>query len=142
MTPPVDRMVTCPACGMTVSGLESSCPRCGREFEKKTVFECPFCSSKIPENSAKCPICQIELSGVSDKAKASTVDNSLDLLLDDLIEIESAQVKKEDKRFCCPKCTWLLDGSESKCPNCGQVLAGESGLQCPICGTLVSKDFT
>jgi len=63
----------------------------------------------------------------------------MDQLLNDLIDIESDEVRKEDKRFCCPKCAWLLDGTELTCPKCGQKLTGRYGLQCPICGTLVEK---
>jgi len=124
---------------MAVSSLERACPRCGREFEKPSVSECPYCGTKIVEGTKKCPACQVDLTETPDGSKASSIDKSLDLLLDDLIEIESAQVKKEGKRFCCPKCAWLLDGTESRCPNCYQVLTGKYGLQCPICGMPVEK---
>ena len=124
---------------MRVTGLENSCPRCGKRFGTDVKFECPFCGELILIGAQKCPVCRVDLSGLSDKAKPQTVEKSIDQLLNNLIEIESAQVKKEDKRFCCPNCAWLLDGTETKCPKCGQILTGKLGLQCPICGTSVEK---
>jgi hypothetical protein len=49
-------------------------------------------------------------------------------------------VKHEPKKFSCPDCSWLLDGSEGKCPKCGKDLSDEFALQCPICGASVSSD--
>jgi len=124
---------------MRVSGLENSCPRCGKKFDQDVKFECPFCGELILVGAKKCPVCLVDLSGISEQAKPASAKETMDALLDDLIEIESEQVKKEDKRFCCPNCAWLLDGTETRCPKCGQVLTGKLGLQCPICGTPVEK---
>jgi len=124
---------------MRVTGLENACPRCGKKFDRYVKFECPFCGELILVGSQKCPVCKVDLPGISDQVKSKPVEKTMDELLDDLIEIESAQVKKEGRRFCCPKCSWLLYGTETKCPKCSQILTGKFGLQCPICGTAVEK---
>jgi RNA polymerase subunit RPABC4/transcription elongation factor Spt4 len=61
-------------------------------------------------------------------------------LLLEIIKLESTSVKQDDKRFSCPKCAWMLDGSEEKCPKCGDGFSGDTSFQCPICGGLVRPD--
>lgn len=124
---------------MSVTGQEDACPRCGKKFDRYVKFECPFCGELVLIGTKRCPFCKLDLSGLSDSIKPPTVEKTMDELLNDLIEIESTHVEKADKKFCCPKCTCLLDGTETKCPRCGQALTGNMGLRCPICGTSTEK---
>ena len=128
-------MVVCPACGMSVRSKQEECPHCGWRFERSGKFDCPFCGELIPVRSQKCPQCGIDLSKMSAKARAQSIDKIRGVLLADLTALESS----EDGNYNCPKCAARLDGTEPKCAKCGQILIGKAGLRCPICTTPVGK---
>jgi predicted RNA-binding Zn-ribbon protein involved in translation (DUF1610 family) len=54
--------------------------------------------------------------------------------------MEAHQVKKEAKKLSCPKCSWLLDGSEDRCPKCGADFSSDLSYQCPVCGAPVLEE--
>ena len=135
-----DKMFGCPACGFRVSSGEEACPRCGNAFNKETRFECPFCGELVEMGAKSCEACHVNYGEFKEKTEARGGDDSIDALLLEIIKLESTSVKQEDKRFSCPKCDWMLDGSEKKCPKCGDGFSGDTSFQCPICGALVSPD--
>ena len=126
---------------MRIDGTESECPRCHKKFEVGFKFECPFCGGLIPKGSERCPTCLIDLGSFGGQDR-ETVEKKTDSILDELIQLESSLIKQEEKRFCCPECSWLLSGTESKCPKCGRPLVNGDGPVCPICMAPISKDAT
>ena len=135
-----DKMFGCPACGYRVSSGEEVCPRCGNAFNTETRFECPFCGELVERGAKSCQACHVNYGEFKEKTEARGGDDSIDSLLIEIIKLESMAVKQDDKRFGCPKCAWMLDGSEEKCPKCGERFSGDTSFQCPICGALVSPD--
>ena len=127
------------------------CPRCGGKLDRKAKLECPSCGEPVRKGLKKCPICKVDLSGMTAKAKSLSVKKTTgakpqsvkkkttDQKKTDLTETELTQVRKEDKRPSCPKCAWPLAGTESKCPRCGKVLKGKSGLRCQVCRAPITK---
>ena len=137
MTP--QSVLGCPACGMHITGTESECPRCHHKFEDGIRFECPFCGGLIPKGSKRCPTCQIDLMTFPGSTQQS-VEQTADTILDELIKLESSLIKQDEKKYCCPGCSWLLAGSEQKCPRCGRALVDDTGVACPICFAPIQKD--
>jgi len=129
----------CPYCGFRVRPDEEMCPRCGNAFKDGTKFECPFCGDMVAPGVDKCPSCHINFSEFMSRAQKKVSSDSIDSLLMDIIKLESSQIKKEDKKFGCPKCSWMLDGSEERCPKCGAEFTEGSSFQCPICGAFVDS---
>ena len=146
MTAPDDKILNCPACGTTITGRKSVCPRCGRKLYKSAKFECPSCGELIRKGSKVCPVCKVDLSGASTRTRPQSVKKTTgaksqsikkkttkaksqavkkktaDQHVADLIETESTQARQEDQRPGCPKCGWILAGTESRCPKCGTPL--------------------
>ncbi len=133
------RILGCPICGYRVSTRDRVCPRCGSEFDTGTKFECPLCGGLVDSNARSCPSCHVDYGDFREKTIARGSDDDIDTLLTEIIGLESAQVKKEDKRYSCPKCSWMLDGSESVCPRCNHDLVSDLSFQCPMCGTIVGS---
>lgn len=126
---------------MRVNGTERACPRCGKPFLEELKFECPYCGELIPRKSTKCPFCELDVSKFSSEPPQPAIEQKLDDLLENLIVEEAARVKDEAKRYSCPECAWLLDGTEARCPKCGLEFSGEVKIACPICGASVGKDL-
>lgn len=124
---------------MRITGNESECPRCHKVFGKELKFECPFCGGLIPKDSERCPTCLIDLRKLLGPDQ-ETVERRTNTILDELIRFESSLVKEEQKRFCCPDCSWLLSGAEAKCPKCGRPLSNDDSLTCPVCMSTIRKD--
>jgi rubrerythrin len=130
----------CPYCGFRIRPTDDACPRCGNSFHENTKFECPFCGDMVSPGADECPSCHINFTEFvsHNENKAST--DSIDSLLMDIINLESSQVKKEDKKFSCPKCSWMLEGTEERCPKCGADFTEDATFQCPICGAFVNSN--
>lgn len=133
-------MFGCPVCGFRVNEAEPVCPRCNNKFDSGTKFECPFCGELVDPKVRECPVCHVDYAEFKAKTKRKGSDSTIDELLNEIIKLESMQVKEEAKKFSCPSCSWLLDGSEGRCPKCGKDLSDEFALQCPTCGAPVSAD--
>jgi RNA polymerase subunit RPABC4/transcription elongation factor Spt4 len=143
MASEVKELFGCPFCGFRVSTMEESCPRCGNKFTQETMFECPFCGDMVAPGSKECPSCHVDFAEFMSKTRRKASNDSIDSLLMDIIKLESLRVKREDtKTFSCPNCSWMLDGTEEKCPKCGHEFAEDSALQCPICGSIVDAGAT
>ena len=140
MAPNRKKLFGCPSCGFRVTGVEDACPRCGAKFGSEARFECPFCAETVTPTTNECPSCHIAYNDFVSKAEKSATEESIDSLLSEIIEIESKQVKKEGRRLSCPKCNWLVAGTEDKCPRCGAVFSEIIAYQCPVCASLVSAD--
>ncbi len=123
----------CPSCGARVSGHELACPRCGAVFRKDTKFECPFCGVMVPRDSSHCPSCGIDLHMPEEKS----VEATLDELFDQVIEAEKQRSQAGNKRFGCPKCSFLVTGDEDRCPKCSYEFSKINQVECPICGSLI-----
>lgn len=133
----------CPFCGFRVRTTDDTCPRCGNKFSDGTLFECPFCGDMVAPGIAECPSCHVNFSDFISKSTHKVSEDSIDSLLMEIISLESSQIKREDKKnISCPKCSWMLDGSEDKCPKCGANLSEDASLQCPICGSFVNSAST
>lgn len=130
----------CPVCGFRVTGNEEACPRCGTSYGKGTKFECPFCGMIVDPRLPKCPGCHVSYEEFVERASRMASDDSVDTLLTEIISTEAQQVKEEDKRLSCPQCSWMLDGTEEKCPKCGASFSEDMCYQCPICAALVRFD--
>ena len=141
MSSDVKELFGCPFCGYRVSTTEASCPRCGSKFTDDTMFECPFCGDMVSPGSKKCPSCHVDFAEFLSKSQKKMSHVSMDKLLMDIINLESSQIKQEQRKiFSCPNCSWMLDGTEDKCPRCGTDFAEDSAFQCPICGAFVDPD--
>ena len=134
------RMFGCPVCGFRINEAEPACPRCNNKFDSGTKFECPFCGELVDPTVKECPVCHVDYGEFKAKTKRKGSDAQIDDLLNEIIKLESMQMKQEPKKFSCPDCSWLLEGSEGKCPKCGRDLTDEFSLQCPICGASVSPN--
>lgn len=119
---------------------DRTCPRCGNEFDTGTKFECPFCGGLVDSNAKSCPSCNVDYSDFKERTIARGSDDDIDELLNEIIGIESAQVKQSSKRYSCPICNWMLDGSESVCPRCNHDLVTDLSFQCPMCGSIVGSN--
>ena len=113
----------CISCGKTVSGNESSCPRCGVSFEG-ALFECPFCGELVSPLQRKCPKCGTEFSAFADEVSSTS---AIDLDGEDLA-IQPEQTKAKDPMesdsgeilgYECPACGKPVSENDSKCPHCG-----------------------
>lgn len=140
MAPDRKKLFGCPSCGFRVTGTEDACPRCGAKFGAEARFECPFCGEVVTPLTKECPTCHIGYDDFVSKAEERVTDESIDSLLTEIIEIESKKVKEEAKKLSCPKCSWMVDGTEDKCPRCGITFMDLVAYQCPICGSLVHYD--
>ena len=136
------KLFGCPVCGFRVSGREDACPRCGTRYNKNTRFECPFCGEHVPAKATECPSCHVEYDEFYENMGGRASDESIDDLLTEIISIEAEQVKQEGKRLSCPRCSWLLDGTEEKCPKCSVGFLDDVSYQCPICASMVPQDST
>lgn len=136
------KLFGCPVCGFRVSGTEDACPRCGTRYNKNTRFECPFCGEHVPAKATECPSCHVEYVEFYEKMDGRASDESIDDLLTEIISIEAEQVKQEGKRLSCPRCSWLLDGTEERCPKCGVGFLEDVSYQCPVCASMVPQDAT
>ena len=134
------KMFGCPFCGFRISPSDEVCSRCGNQFVDSTKFECPFCGELVERGAKSCPVCHVNYTEFRERAEARGGDDSIDSLLTEIIRLESASVKKEDKKLSCPDCSWLLDGSEEKCPKCGHSFAEDVSYQCPVCGSEIRAD--
>ena len=134
------KMFGCPVCGFRVSPQDEACPRCGNPFSGSTKFECPFCGELVERGAKECPSCHVNYSDFREKSEARGGDDDIDALLMEIIKLESTSVKSEDKRLSCPDCSWMLDGSETRCPKCGRSFEEDVTFQCPVCGSTVSDD--
>ena len=134
------KMFGCPFCGFRISPSDEVCSRCGNRFVDSTKFECPFCGELVDRGAKSCPVCHVNYTEFRERAEARGGDDSIDSLLTEIIRLESASVKKEDKRLSCPECSWLLDGSEEKCPKCGHGFGEDVSYQCPVCGSEIRTD--
>ncbi len=134
------KMFGCPFCGFRISPSDEVCPRCGNQFVDSTKFECPFCGDLVERGAKSCPVCHVNYTEFRERAEARGGDDSIDSLLTEIIRLESASVKTEDKKLSCPECSWLLDGSEDKCPKCGHSFAEDVSYQCPVCGSEIRSD--
>ncbi len=127
----------CPYCGFRVRPDEEACPRCGNAFKDDTKFECPFCGDMVSPGVQECPSCHINFTEFLTHTQKKVNTDSIDSLLMDIINLESSQIKKEERKFSCPKCSWMLEGNEESCPKCGADFREDEALQCPICGAFV-----
>lgn len=134
------RVFGCPVCGFRVNRTDGSCPRCSTPIGGSAELECPFCGGLVDPRSRTCPHCHVDYADFKAKAKARAADSNIDGILNEIIELESYQMRQTDTRFACPNCSWLLNGTEDKCPKCGNSLSGEYALQCPICGAPAAAD--
>ncbi len=134
------KMFGCPFCGFRINPSDDVCSRCGNRFIESTRFECPFCGELVERGAKACPVCHVNYTEFRERAEARGGDDSIDSLLTEIIRLESASVKKEDKKLSCPECSWLLDGSEEKCPKCGHSFAEDVSYQCPVCGSEIRAD--
>ncbi|MDH3366004.1 MAG: hypothetical protein OEM29_08410 [Thermoplasmata archaeon] len=140
MVPERKKLFGCPSCGFRVAGTEDACPRCGAKFGAEARFECPFCGEIVTPITKECPICHISYDDFVSRAETRVTDESIDSLLTEIIEIESKKVKEEAKKLSCPKCSWMVDGTEDKCPRCGTTFMDLVAYQCPVCASLVPYD--
>jgi len=134
------KLFGCPICGFRVSRDEKACPRCGTKYDSETKFECPFCGDHVPQVAKSCPSCHVVFKEFHRQAKKTVSEQSIDQLLIEIIELEAHQVNQEDKKYSCPRCSWMLDGSEDRCPKCGAGFVDEVSYQCPICAATVPED--
>jgi RNA polymerase subunit RPABC4/transcription elongation factor Spt4 len=134
------KMFGCPFCGFRINPSDDVCSRCGSKFVESTKFECPFCGELIDRGAKSCPVCHVNYTEFRERAEARGGDDSIDSLLTEIIRLESASIKRENKRLSCPECSWLLDGSEEKCPKCGHSFAEDVSYQCPVCGAEIRSD--
>lgn len=134
------RIFGCPVCGYRISHKDSACPRCGNAFSDSTKFECPFCGDLVEQGAPSCPSCHVDYAEFKARTEARGGDDSIDVLLNEIIKLEAASVKVEGKIISCPKCTWLLKGDETECPKCGMIFSDDVSFQCPICGSPVMSD--
>jgi len=134
------KMFGCPFCGFRINPSDDVCSRCGNRFIESTRFECPFCGELVERGAKACPVCHVNYTEFRERAEARGGDDSIDSLLTEIIRLEAASVKKEDKKLSCPECSWLLDGSEEKCPKCGHSFAEDVSYQCPVCGSEIRAD--
>jgi DNA-directed RNA polymerase subunit RPC12/RpoP len=131
----------CPFCGFRVSSTDITCPRCGNKFSDGTLFECPFCGDMIHPGESECTSCHVNFSEFMAKSKPKINEDNIDSLLMDIISLESYQIQTEEKKkLSCPNCSWMLDGTEEKCPKCGSDFQVDSTYQCPICGSFVNAN--
>jgi rubrerythrin len=134
------KLFGCPICGFRVSGAEEACPRCGTKYGPETKFECPFCGDHVPKGAKSCPSCHVVFKEFHRETKKTVSEESIDQLLMEIIELEAHQVKQEEKRYSCPRCSWMLAGNEDRCPKCGAGFVDEVSYQCPICAATVPED--
>lgn len=130
----------CPTCGFRIGNRDSSCPRCGHSFSEGTKFECPFCGDLVDNGASSCPSCHVNYTEFKEKSVARGGDEAIDQLLLDIIKLEAESAGHETKKFSCPSCSLLLDGTELSCPRCGKDFAEDVSFQCPICGSTVAAD--
>lgn len=133
-------MFGCPVCGFRVDPDQKVCSRCGNEFSDSTKFECPFCGELVPQGVKQCPSCHVDYLDFKERAETVGGEDSIDSLLLDIIKLESSSVKEEEKKFSCPQCSWMLEGTETKCPKCGKSFEEDVSFQCPVCGAAVGAD--
>jgi len=134
------KMFGCPVCGFRVAPTDETCSRCGNRFTQATKFECPFCGELVERGAKSCPVCHVNYSDLRERAEARGGDDSIDSLLTEIIRLEAASVKTEDKKLSCPNCSWLIDSSEEKCPKCGRSFMEDVSYQCPVCGLMIRAE--
>jgi DNA-directed RNA polymerase subunit RPC12/RpoP len=132
-----DKLFGCPFCGSRINVGEEVCNRCGTRFDPDAKFECPFCGDLVGPGMEACPTCHVNFAEFQTRIKKSAKADSIDTLLMDIIRLEATNIEKERKKFSCPHCDLLLDGSEATCPRCKADLTEGAAFQCPICGEFV-----
>jgi rubrerythrin len=107
----------CVACGKTVSGTESKCPRCGVSFEDMR-FECPFCGELIRSDIRRCNSCGTSFDVFAEDVVESTSVN-LDSSDSTAPEPGSDDEPSEEVTYECPSCGKSVSESDEACPSCG-----------------------
>ena len=123
-----------------MTGGEKVCPRCGARFGEDARFECPFCGEPVTPDTTECPACHITYNDFVSEAEHRAREDKVDTLLEEIIEHESRQVKEQGNSLSCPRCSWMVSGSEDRCPKCGISFGDEVAYQCPVCAALVTVD--
>lgn len=108
----------CMACGKTVAGNESSCPRCGASFDE-VKFECPFCGELISPSQRRCPSCGTEFGAFAENvSEIASVD--LDgAMIEDSTGATPSSGTSEDAGYECPNCGKPVAEADQICPHCG-----------------------
>jgi len=108
----------CVACGKTVEGNETSCPRCGASFED-VRFECPFCGELVSPTERRCPACGTEF-GAFSQGVSGTASVDLDgAEVSAPAEEPKAEPKDDIVSYECPSCGKPVSENDAKCPHCG-----------------------
>ena len=135
-----DKLFGCPYCGFRIGPGDERCARCGNTFGATTKFECPFCGDLVSPNMQACPTCHVDFAEFQTRVRRTAKMDGVDSLLREIIRLEATEVAREAKKFSCPNCDVLLDGSEATCPRCGTVLTEGAAFQCPVCGEFVAPE--
>src|SRR5512136_876528 len=99
----VRKIFACPACGEVVSGFESECPRCKKQFDATVKFDCPFCGESIIAGSISCPSCHVDFEEIPPEAKPKPQEKSIEQLLGELQVIGNGGSGRPPSSVC-PKC--------------------------------------
>lgn len=145
MPPNAKQTRKCPSCGFKLTKGQKTCPQCGKKLAKggkrspggkgkspKTAkFDCPNCGALIPKSSKKCPACKANLLAAAQMEQAQPVVEDAAEPRTELIEPNVLEATHEVKKLVCPACTSDLEGTESKCPICGESLKEEVKTEAP-----------
>jgi len=107
----------CMSCGKTVSGKETSCPRCGASFEG-VVFECPFCGEPVSPRQTRCENCGTEFSAFSEGV-SETAQVELDGGDHPAASAPSPHDDSDSVDYECPSCGKPVSEKDDECPHCG-----------------------
>ncbi len=113
----------CVACGKTVSGNESQCPRCGASFEDMK-FECPFCGELIRSDARRCQSCGTQFDVFAEEVVEST-SVELDSEETTAPEPETGGGSSDEVSYECPSCGKPVAESDDTCPSCGARFVSE-----------------
>jgi len=113
----------CASCGKTVSGKESSCPRCGASFEG-VMFECPFCGELVSPTDRECGSCGTKFDAFAEEvSETSTLDlDGADKAAQETTRAGQGTVSEsgpEMVEYECPACGKPVTESDTRCPHCG-----------------------
>ena len=139
MPPNAKRARNCPSCGFKLTKGQKTCSQCGTKLPtsgkkpqgskgkstKTSKFECPSCGALIPKKSMKCPLCGADLLAASDKTPVQPAAEVTEEPKTELVESKATEAGGEGKGPLCPTCASVLEGTESKCPICGEPLKEE-----------------
>jgi RNA polymerase subunit RPABC4/transcription elongation factor Spt4 len=167
MTPIIQKIFSCPGCSLRVSGQESACPRCGKEFGPDIKLECPFCGTLVPPHSNRCPSCQIDYLEFMEKAEVHLLEKALEKIVEEIDDLRLDEKPKNEEHLStrkplpepgvgdrapeavCPMCKTVVTTSDEVCPSCGAVFEMDTPDEmvghderacCPICGEIVGMD--